>query len=499
MQKKQKKLTLKKVASDGGNPSQSIYNKELNFFNQENGENPSPQKNNRNYKVSDILKFIIPSIIGIVIFMLPITEFDPDINQNKVTIPIAYIASFIQKHIGSFLPSIIVAVLMLSAIATLLVKLKIYKPKSQYLMNMFNPSPIWFITRILAMIFVIMCILKIGPEYIISDDTGNFILNNLLTTLIVIFVFAGLLLPLLLDFGLLEFIGTLLAKIMRPVFTLPGRSAVDCFTSWLGDGTLGVMLTAKQYEEGFYSEREASIIATTFSAVSITFCLVVLKQVDMAHLFVPYYITICIVGVICAIIVPRIPPLSLKKDVYYGNAEKLDESIPEGETYFSWGLYQAVEKAKGHDGFAQFMKNGIKNAIDMWLGVLPVVMAFGTIALIVSNYTPIFEIIGRPFIPLLELLQLPEAVSASKTILVGFTDMFIPSIIAGKEINSELTRFVIATVSVTQLIYMSEVGALIVGSRIPVKVWEIFIIFVERTIISLIFVTLIGRFILHLV
>ena len=162
-------------------------------------------------------------------------------------------------------------------------------------------------------------------------------------------------------------------------------------------------------------------------------------------------------------------------------------------------MYQAVEKAKGHDGFAQFMKNGIKNAIDMWLGVLPVVMAFGTIALIVSNYTPIFEIIGRPFIPLLELLQLPEAVSASKTILVGFTDMFIPSIIAGKEINSELTRFVIATVSVTQLIYMSEVGALIVGSRIPVKVWEIFIIFVERTIISLIFVTLIGRFILHLV
>ncbi len=126
-------------------------------------------------------------------------------------------------------------------------------------------------------------------------------------------------------------------------------------------------------------------------------------------------------------------------------------------------------------------------------------MGFGTIALILSNYTPIFEILGKPFIPLLNLIQLPEAVSASKTMLVGFTDMFVPSIIASKEISSELTRFVVATVSVTQLIYMSEVGALIVGTRIPVRVWELFVIFLERTIISIILVTLIARFVLHLV
>ena len=202
-----------------------------------------------------------------------------------------------------------------------MVKFNIVKPKSAYVRGLFDQTPVWFITRILAMIFVLMSYFKVGPEFIISKDTGNFILNNLLTTLLVIFVFAGLLLPLLLEFGLLEFVGTLLVKFMRPIFTLPGRSAVDCFTSWLGDGTLGVMLTAKQYEDGFYSEREAAIISTTFSAVSITFCLVVLKQVDLANLFVPYYITICAVGVICAIIIPRIPPLSMKKDKYINDGE----------------------------------------------------------------------------------------------------------------------------------------------------------------------------------
>ena len=259
------------------------------------------------------------------------------------------------------------------------------------------------------------------------------------------------------------------------------------------------MLTAKQYEEGYYSAREASIISTTFSAVSITFCLVVLKQVNMAHMFVPYYLTICFIGVVCAIIVPRIPPLSLKKDDYYNGGEALDESIPDGETYFSWALHQAVMTARHNASLKNFLKNGLKNALDMWIGVMPVVMGFGTIALILSNYTPIFEILGKPFIPLLNLIQLPEAVSASKTMLVGFTDMFVPSIIASKEISSELTRFVVATVSVTQLIYMSEVGALIVGTRIPVRVWELFVIFLERTIISIMLATLIARFVLHLV
>ena len=51
-----------------------------------------------------------------------------------------------------------------------------------------------------------------------------------------------------------------------------------------------------------------------------------------------------------------------------------------------------------------------------------------------------------------------------------------------------MTRFIVAVVSVTQLIYLSEVGGLILGSKLPVKLWELFVIFLERTIISLLIV-----------
>ena len=311
-------------------------------------------------------------------------------------------------------------------------------------------------------------------------------LDELLTVLVVIFLLAGLLLPLLLDFGLLEFIGALLTKVMRPLFKIPGRAAVDCITSWIGDGTLGVMLTANQYEGGYYSEREASIVSTTFSAVSITFSIVVLAQVGLMDYFGLYYLLICLVGIVCAFIVPRIPPLSMKKDNYLVEGKAMPDSLPEGySSSFQYGLSLAVQRVDEHRGVVQFVENGAKNSAGMWFGVMPVVMCIGTLALMLANNTPVFDYLGMPFMPLLELLQVPEASEVSKTMIVGFTDMFTPSVIAAEAVTSDMSRFIVAVISVTQLIYLSEVGGLILGSKIPVNLLELFILFLERTIISL--------------
>ena len=126
--------------------------------------------------------------------------------------------------------------------------------------------------------------------------------------------------------------------------------------------------------------------------------------------------------------------------------------------------------------------------LDMWMGVAPVVMAVGTLALIIAEFTPFFDWLGLPFVPLLELLQVPEAKAASTTMVIGFADMFLPSIIA-TGIESEMTRFIIAALSVTQLIYLSEVGGLLLGSKLPVNFKDLVIIFLERTLITLPIIT----------
>ena len=96
-------------------------------------------------------------------------------------------------------------------------------------------------------------------------------------------------------------------------------------------------------------------------------------------------------------------------------------------------------------------------------------MTLATLANIVVEYTPFFEYLGVPFVPLLSLLQVPEASEAAQTVVVGFADMLLPALIGSGIIESEFTKFVIASLSVTQLIYLSEVGALLLGSKLPVN------------------------------
>ncbi len=426
--------------------------------------------------------FLIPSLIGLFLFMAPISY------NGDLTIPVAVLAKSIQAVLGDHLVSIVTVIIAFMALTSVLTKLA--KPafvvQSPFLNGLFNPSPLWLAVRVIGGISVVMAFFQVGPEAIWEENTGGLVLEGLLPTLFSVFIFAGLLLPLLLNFGLLELFGTLLSKIMRPVFNLPGRSAIDCMASWLGDGSVGILLTSKQYENKFYTQREAAVVGTTFSAVSITFSLVVIAQVNLEHLFLPFYGAICLAGLVAAVIIPRLPPLRMKKDTFIDGTKRAEDAdaIPAGHSTFSWGLEQALVKAGKVKSLKSVFGEGVRNAVDMVFGVLPVVMGLGTIALVIAEYTPVFSILGQPFIPFLELLQIPEAAAASKTIVVGFADMFIPAILAAS-IDSEMTRFVIAAMSVTQLIYMSEVGALLLGSKIPVNIFELFAIFILRTLITL--------------
>ena len=433
------------------------------------------------HKISDYLKFILPSLLGVLLLMFPFQY------EGETTIMVALLANILTAKLDAFLPTIILVFIALSSVLTLVYRL--FQPKfihkNKFLKELFDVSPIWTGIRLIGFILALMTYFQWGPAFVWSMDTGGLILYDLIKDLFAIFLFAGFLLPFLTDFGLLEFIGAIFTPVMRPIFDLPGRASIDCIASWVGDGTIGVTLTNKQYEEGYYNKKEATVIATTFSAVSITFSLVVIGQVGLAHLFGPYYLTVAIAGIAAAVILPKIPPLSNKEKSYYqGNKMDIGERVPEGYTNVSWGLELAVAKAKQSLSLKDLILKGITSVLDLWIGVLPVIMAFGSLALIIVEFTPFFEWLGLPFIPLLKLLGVPYAVEASQTIMVGFADMFLPSVIAAN-IPNEMTRFIMAALSVTQLIYLSESGAVMLGTKMDISLLDLFIIFIERTLITL--------------
>ena len=430
-----------------------------------------------------ILKFIIPSIIGVLFLMTP---FEKD---GSSTVMASVLSKAVNSGIDSIIPIYILVLICIFISCILALIYKISKPSfienNEVLKNAADISNFWLLVRFIGLILGLMTAFKVGPEIIYSPDTGGLILYDLIGGLFTIFLVAGFILPFLTEFGLLEYIGVFLTSVMRPVFNLPGRSAIDCLASWIGDGTIGVTLTNKQYEEGYYTAREAAVISTTFSAVSITFCLVVLENVGLTDYFGKFYLTVGVAGIVAALILPRIHPLSGKEDKYKTKEVKAQaENIPEGFSKNEWALQLAVKKAESNSNVKKYFVSATKTVLGLWLGVVPIIMAAGTIALIVSEATPFFQIMGKPFLPLLKLLQIPEAELASTTMVVGFADMVVPSILA-VEIANPMTRFIIAAVSVSQLIYMSETGAVILGSNLPVSLLDLFILFLERTIITL--------------
>ncbi|MCE5089972.1 YjiH family protein [Staphylococcus devriesei] len=442
-------------------------------------------------------KFITMSIIGIILFLIPIPVTQD--GQKQTTLPVAFLASWLKGVLGDFMPIIIIFIITLSAIFTVVcsifLKNKI-KPEG-ILDSAFKVGPIWLTLRLLAVAFAWMTYFKLGTKVIYSEDTGGLVFNDLLPTLVAVFLFAALFLPFLMEYGLLEFLGPLFRPIMRPLFTLPGRSTVDNLASFIGDGTVGVLITSRQYDRGIYSRRESTVISTTFSVVSITFAIVIAETVGMQNKFFAFYLTVIISCLIAAMIMPRIWPLNRIPDEYTKEVseEKRHEKLPEGKTALKYGLEEATVVGYKAPGFIEFLKAGLKTIVDMWFVILPVVMSIGTLATMIANYTPLFELVGKPFIPILELLQIPEAARASETLLIGFADMFLPSILIA-DVHSDITRFIIGALSISQLIYLSEVGGVILGSKIPVSIGKLFMIFLIRTVITLPIISLMAHLLL---
>ena len=439
----------------------------------------------------DLLKFIIPSSIGVLLFLTPIFV------DGRATIGMGILVDLLRDATQDYLPAFATMLLLVSCLCSTYFSL-FRKNKSNIPINqiqqIFTTSPAWLILRILGSLFAVLVLFNIGPEWISSPATGGTMLFQLAGTLTVFFLVACFLLPFLIDYGVAEFMGTLLQKPFLWAFRLPGRASIDTLASWLGSAPVGVLITIQQYEKGYYSGREAAVIATNFSIASIAFCALVAKLIEIDHRFFEFYFSIMFSGLIAALIIPRIWPLARKKDVYLMEQDGFTDK-PEADTgLFRWALLQGINKARTAPNLKQLLKNAFINLLDIWFSLLPSVVAIGTIVLALTEFTPIFTIMTKPLVPILELMQIPEATTAAPAFLVGFADMYLPAVI-GKNIASEMTRFVIGCVSIIQIIYMTEVGTLILKSKIPLQIGELFLIFTLRTLITMPIITAIAHFI----
>lgn len=443
---------------------------------------------NEKKKVSTILKMIVGSLLGLIIFIVPL-----DYGDGKPVLLISLARRVISENTGgvfAFLGIIITGISLAGAIYYLITK---EKEHNKFFMECFSVSILDLIWRVLAFGIAIFGYYKLGPEFIWSEFTGGLLVWDVMPALFIVFLIGITCLPFLTDYGLMELVGGVLRPIFRPLFRLPGRSAALCISAWFGNGTTAIVATDFEYQRGYLTARESAIICMNFCVIvysaMFTYSTVIGGLEDMY--FGALFLTCTLIGIVSTAILSRIPPISKYPDTYFEGKKNIYDEDKGGLKY---AFEQAYEKVTVAPAPIDMVKNGVVSATKLYMILYPTIIAMATVVLIIAEYTPVFDYIAMPFVPLLNLLGVPEAPSVAPALFTGLADLLLP-FIAATRIQSQLSKFILCALGVTQLICLSESALIMMKSKIPFKFSHMFTIFLEKTAIGFIIALVAGRLI----
>ncbi|MDR6123694.1 nucleoside recognition membrane protein YjiH [Bacillus sp. SLBN-46] len=427
-----------------------------------NAKQPELQNSN----MMNMVKFFVFSAIGIFVFFIPITL------NGKSSIMLDHFVSAIQLAVPSVLPYYALLVILLGAVY----------PFYKKTWNKDTVTLVFSILKILGFVAGAMFVFNVGPTWFFSPDMAPFLYNKLVISVGLLVPIGSVFLALLVGYGLLEFIGIFMQPVMRPIWKTPGRSAIDAVASFVGSYSIGLLITNRVFKEGKYSIKEAAVIATGFSTVSATFMIVVAKTLNLMDMWNAYFwITLVVTFIVTAITV-RIWPLSKMSDSYYQEMEGDQEVIiKKDRVKTAWK--EAMITANESPSFGKNIWENLKDGFVMTMGILPSIMSVGLLGLILAEFTPVFDWLGYIFYPFTALVQLPDPMLAAKASAVGIAEMFLPALLVTKA--AVVTKFVIAVVSVSSIIFFSAVVPCILSTEIPLTIGKLVVIWFERVVLTI--------------
>ena len=440
-----------------------------------------PQRNIDDIDLDDfamqpVLKFVIAFLIGGIFFLLPIPY------QGEITVPFDIAVSFITETFPTAVGIYSLAIIIGGGVLTTLAMLG-DGTFSGYDVSYFETSNVFWGLRIAGLILAPIMFFKLGPEMLHAPGTGGLMWGTLVYSVGVIIPIGAIFITIFVELGGLEFVGTLSRPVMKPLFKVPGRAALDSLASWVGSYSVGLYVTRNVLENGGYHKRDVFTIATCFSTVSIGFVGIVASTLDILSLFPLIFGTYFFCVVITAIILVRLPPIATTSNEYIAEPDPELPFTGSLGDYLTLAVSEATKKAREGDSFAQAAKRGFVDGLKLTTLILGTILAVGLAATMLSAYTPVFDLLGKPLVPIVAALGIPNAETVAPATIVGITEMYVPVLLVTEAATK--AKFFVAVLAVSQLIFFSSVGPMIMDmfSDIPIQFRDLVALFVMRTII----------------
>lgn len=422
---------------------------------------------------SAVLKFLLFSGIGAFMFFVNVRI------GGVSVIPIQHIINLIKKLCGPVIPYFTLLMVMAGGIMPIM--------NGSYKKSKFNFA--FTIIKLFGTVIGFMAVFNVGPAAVMRADMIPFLYNSVVIPIALMIPVTGIAYVLLLNFGLVEFISAFMQPIMRKIWKTPGESAIDAVVSFSGGYALAVLLTNDLYKKGVYSAKESVIIATGFSTVSISFLIVIANTLGFMEHWTLYFFACFFVTFLVTALTARIYPISKIPNDYY--EKKAESTMDYSEPLLKRAYHAGVKQAREAKPLSYYLKDYyMGDAIKMSSSVTASILVIGLLGMLIAEYTPLFDIVGYLFYPVTWLLRLPEPMLAAKAGAIEIAEMFLPSMLVVE--SAMVTKFTIAVTSVSAILFFSASIPCLLSTDIPIKMKDIFLIWFERTVLSLIMAAAIG-------
>ncbi|WP_435346556.1 YjiH family protein [Haloarchaeobius sp. HRN-SO-5] len=428
------------------------------------------------FAMRPVMKFVVAFLIGGVFFLLPVPY------QGEVTVPFDIVVSTITETFPDAVGVYSLAIIVAGGVLTSLAMVG-DSEVAGYELSYFETSYVFWALRVLGLVLAPIMFFKLGPGDLHTPGTGGLMWGTLVYSVGIIIPIGAIFITIFVELGGLEFVGTLARPVMKPLFKVPGRAALDSLASWVGSYSVGLYVTRNVFEQGGYHKRDVFTIATCFSTVSIGFVGVVAATLDMLPLFPLIFVAYFVCVVVTAAILVRVPPISTTPEEYIAEPDPELAFSGSPVDYVRLAFSEAVGKAEAGDSFGAAAKRGFVDGLKLTSLILGTILTVGLAATLLSANTPVFDVLGEPLTPVIAALGIPDAAAVAPATIVGVTEMYVPVLLVTE--TATKAKFFVAVLAVSQLIFFSSVGPMIMDmfNDVPIRFRDLLALFVMRTVI----------------
>lgn len=322
-----------------------------------------------------------------------------------------------------------------------------------------------------------------GPEpFLEAGRSAVSATGNILCAIVLSSVF----IPFLVEYGLVDAVGVICRPVMRRLFCTPGSSAVIGVSAFLGNYSVGHIVSKQMYEEGKFTEREMMIVATGFSTCSIGLMLNLVRYLDLMDRWTWYVLCVILATFTATAVTARLFPLSAKPDSYGDGVTPVKEQ-PCCEALLKAFWRAGIARAAAAPPLYVAVKDILRRAFPVICeitGSSMVIIVCGNLA---HSYTDLFYVLGSPF---LLLLRACGVAGAEREVLVralgiSLLEPVLAGVVCEGQGLSVVSRWIAAIAPYSSVVFFAGFIPSLWSAGISCRIWELIVLWAERMAIGI--------------